>query len=130
MTAVEEAERRELSLQRDTLVLSKREHETQLISIKNLVRVSGRMPTDKYRQCCDSQATHARAILHIEDQLRPIKARLRELSDASHAEQQVINANGVPAKSIVADLVALRDDYQRFAADGTRVSSMRQMSAE
>jgi hypothetical protein len=36
----------------------------------------------------------------------------------------------VPPKTFVTDLVALRHEYQEFAADKTRVGSMRQMAAE
>ena len=136
-----ETEKRELQKKKTALVLSKREHETQLVAVKNVVRSGGRLPNEKYKQCCDSQNTHARAILHIENQLAPIKVRLREIADIEFKERNGGNngatheedhpkAETAPTKSIVVELVALRQEYQNFAADGTRVSSMRQMAAE
>jgi hypothetical protein len=133
-----ETEKQELQKKKSDLLISKREHETKLVAIRNLVRSGGRLPNEKYKQCCNSQNNHSRAILRIETQLAPIKLRLREIYDIEFKAQ---NKNGatehnkeaaseVPVKSIVVELDTLRQEYQNFAADGTRVSSMRQMAAE
>ena len=131
-----ENEKRQLLEKRAALILSKREHETKLVAVKNVVRSGGRLPSEKYKQCCDSQNTHARAIMHIENEMSKIKTRLREIADIEFNEKNGLvkdkqpEPESVPVKSIVVELVSLRQAYQDFAADGTRVSSMRQMAAE
>jgi hypothetical protein len=134
-----ETEKQELQKKKSALILSKREHETKLVAIKNVVRSGGKLPNEKYKQCCDAQNTHSRAILHIEKQLASVKLRLREIADLEFKSKNgdgAANYNeptavpNAPVKSIVSELVALRQEYQAFAADGTRVSSMRQMAAE
>lgn len=135
-----EAEKLKLTNERSMLGLSKREHETKLIAIKNLIRTGGFMPHEKYKKCCDSQQKHSRAILHIEKQMAPIKKRLREIEEIE-SRFQIANGQPVthespvassesPLKKTVVELVALRQNYQDFAADGTRIASMRQMAAE
>jgi hypothetical protein len=126
-------EKRDLQRKRSILALSKREHETKLIAVKNVVRSGGRLSSDKYKQCCDSQNAHSRAIMQIERQLAPIKDRLREIADAEFIDRNEIceqHANGEPLCTILEDVILLQQQYQSFAADGTRVASMRQMAAE
>ncbi len=122
----------ECERRRSELVLNKKQHEVKMLAIKNLVRGGGTMPYAKYRQCIDSQQTHANSILKIEQTLSPLKARMAELK-AQIDEQQ---RNGQPhapqqsASDLVKMLVSVRQEYQDFAADRTRVASMRQMAAE
>ena len=134
-----ETEHRELLQKRDALTLSKRDHETKLIAVKNVVRSGGRLPHDKYRQCCDSQNTHAKAIMHIESELFKVKSRLREIANEQFDEKKrrkdlaktvASTQQSAPEKNIITELVCLRQAYQDFAADATRVSSMRQMAAD
>lgn len=125
----------ECERRRSELVLSKKHHETKMLAIKNLVRGGGTMPYAKYKQCIDSQNTHANAILKIEQAMGPLKARIAEIRALiSHSEQEQRNGESqVPqqgASEIVKMLVAVRQEYQDFAADRTRVASMRQMAAE
>lgn len=134
-----ETEKQELQKQKTDLCLSRREHESKLTAVKSLVRSGGRLPNEKYKQCCDSQRAHTRAILNIETQLAPIKTRLREIADIEFKERNG-GGNGATKEekpiteyvptAIVAELVALRQEYQNFSADGTRVASMRRMAAE
>lgn len=130
------AEQTELLKRKTELALSKKDHEIKLVAIKNLIRSGGRLPSEKYRQCCNAQNTHNRAILHIENLLASVTSRLREIArmeddakDVSFSEAEN-GKNPVPMRSIIVELVALRQEYQNFAADGTRVASMRQMAAE
>lgn len=118
---------------RDLLGLSKREIENKLVGVKNLIRTSGRMPHEKYKQCCDAQKKYLSQILKIERELNDIKIKLRQLSayDVAEkmAEKSIEKQASIP-RDFVVSLVDLRSEYQRFAADMTRVSSMRQMAAE
>jgi len=129
----EQAECRELQVKRDALLENKREHELKLLAIKNAIRTNGRMSGGTYQQYCSSQLSHVRALQFIDNQLRPLKARMKELNDADYNRRQgngdaplVVDA----PSSLVAELSVLREHYQKFAADGTRISSMRQMAAE
>lgn len=131
MIATNIEEIKQLKARYDALVLAKKEKEIALVAVKNLVRSSGRMPNEKYRQCCDSQTKHVRAIFDLESQMRPIKTRLREIADERHiANLESPSDEPEQAKGIVVSLVGLRQHYQEFASDLTRVSSMRQMASE
>jgi hypothetical protein len=110
----------DLKTRRDRLVLSKTEHEMKLAHIKTMIRGERSIPPEKYRSILQSQDTHNRCLLRITQQLVSIKSRLRELGTDDY---------GLP-HSVVAKLAALRAYYQDFAADPTRVNSMRQMAAE
>jgi TolA-binding protein len=126
------AEREGLLQVKSGLIVDKREHETQLVLIKNAVRSGGRLSTEKYRRLCDTQNTHNRAILAIEKQLVQVNTRLRELAeiDNQNAEDRRTDSREMDEKPIVQELVAIRQEYQNFAADGTRVASMRRMASE
>jgi hypothetical protein len=133
-------EKQQLQNQKTELVRQKREHETQLLAIKNLVRSSGKMPHEKYKTCCDAQTRHSQSIRKIEYRLGDIKNRLQEIADIEfHERNQSVDAEKISTestsaenepKSMVVELVALRQHYQEFSADATRVSSMRQMAAD
>ena len=137
-----ESEIKSLREKKATLVLKKREHELQLQTITNLFRVNGRMDQTQYRATCAAQTEHHRGILACEKQLLPIKNRLHELAQlTNHAPKEVAESQeflaSIPAKTdeamapvLVAELVAIREYYQNFAADGTRISSKRQMASE
>lgn len=130
LTVEQEQYRNALLKERDDLVNSKKDHEVKLVAIKNLVRSSGRMEHSKYKQCCDSQQRHLNAIRSIENELAKLKVRLREIGVESFSETERANSRNGEEVMIVQELVALRSDYQAFAADSTRVSSMRTMAAE
>lgn len=61
----------------------------------------------------------------------------KDISDLKHfikkrqaLKEEVKTLEAPEMKAVQADLTALRDRYLKFAADKTRISSMRQMSAE
>jgi FixJ family two-component response regulator len=128
------AREKEIEARRDALLVEKRQHETQLTVIKNLVLSTRTMEHAKYKQCCDAQAKHVRAIAKIEEQLAPLKHQLRDLIVQEFEDRQVAYevkaVETIKLKRTVQSLVNLRDKYQRFSADHTRISSMRQVSAE
>jgi hypothetical protein len=78
------------------------------------------------------------SVIDLEKMLRPIKTRLQELADQEYnekqaemkqAEMQTLEHNS-DSTSIVRRLISLREEYQLFAADATRVGSMKQMAAQ
>ena len=123
----------------DALSLQKREHEVKLSNLTQTVR-GKRLAPERYSQICEEQVRRKSAILALEKKMAPLRPRVRALHEVAYqkhqaqllAQPQVIhsseNTNAVHAA--IADLKALSDYYQKFAADPTRVSSMRAMSAE
>lgn len=132
----------ELQEEQEELKAQKRKIEVQKTKIKNLVRTSGYMERDKYRACCDSQAKYAQQIQVIEQRLGQNKMEIRKLNDQLHGaphqkrleptqpQESPKASNPAIKKECLEAMVALRSKYQEFAADHTRVSSMRKMAAE
>lgn len=120
--------------QMDALAVQKKDIESRLTVLKNKIRCEGNMPGEKYRQVCETQNSYSRSIVQIEKKMAPLRKRIQELAHQEHAEYRALNGNGQHKPEdqapIVAALVALRQYYQDFAADGTRVSSMRTMAAD
>jgi len=98
----------------------------ELSAVKNKINSSGHLPKEEYRKLCSRQSALIADKNSLESQLHLTKAELSKLADRAHASKP---SNGESAP-IVRELVALRQKYQEFAADGTRVSSMRKMAAE
>ena len=129
-------ERHELREEMQLLKEKKRVIELQRTKIKNLIRSSGLMPPEKYKQCCNAQSKYAEQIAHNEKRMSEIKLQLQKLADDEQLchkkpSKPVVAVKLEPlAKECIEALVALREKYQRFAADHTRVSSMRTIAAE
>lgn len=135
-SATQECEREmdELQKEKVDLGLEKRRQELKLGNITNLIRTSGLMPADKYKQCVASQTKYREAIFAIELRLGAIKKRSTEIhrfmEDNGNLQDGENHVNPSQKRDVVQSLVAMREDYTNFAADSTRVSSMRQMAAE
>lgn len=84
------------------------------------------MEDSKYQKKMKERASYLQMLAEIERQVIPINEEIRRLS---LEKDQSTNYN-VSQKSIVELIVAVREEYQAFAADKTRVGSMRQMAAE
>ena len=106
----------ELQGQRDQLALEKRELETKLTAIRNLIRASGRMSNDKYQECCKAQSQYAAKIVNIEAKLLPLKTQIRVLSELDH-DSHTVRYNNMGAKDVVLMLREVRDKWQEFSAD-------------
>jgi len=130
------SKRHELREEMQLLKEKKRVVELQRTKIKNLIRSSGLMPPEKYKQCCDAQSKYAEQIAHNEKRMSEIKLQLQKLADDEQScykkPKPIVVAGKLEplGKECIAALVALREKYQQFAADHTRVSSMRTMAAE
>ena len=79
-TDKEREEQSRLLSRKDELAGKKREHESELMLLKNEVR-GRRLPVRRYMQLCEIQATRLKQIRQIEQEMRVIKSRLRELGD-------------------------------------------------
>jgi hypothetical protein len=126
-------ERLNLKDRKNELTIKMHEIEQKLLGIKNRIRGQGLMPKGDYQKLLSTQSKYRQAVIDLEKMLRPIKTRLQELADQEYnekkAEMQTLEHNG-DSTSIVRRLVSLREEYQLFAADPTRVGSMKQMAAQ
>jgi hypothetical protein len=126
----------DLQQKREILIQEKREIQSRLTKVKNLVRTSGLMPTEKYKQCCDAQSKYVSRIQAIEKDLGNLKLQIQKLADDEYNHRGKPSGLSVDTKpqamgkECIESLVALREKYQQFSADHTRVSSMRTMAAE
>lgn len=131
-------ERSDLHQKRSALAILKRGHESLLSDIRSQVRTGGKMNQEKYRQCVETQNRTTKAMLKIEEALSGMKFRLREIEDLIHADnitrkeatRALTDDPPIESRGIIKDLVSLRQEYQEFAADPTRIASMRQMASE
>jgi hypothetical protein len=119
---------KELETERSLLTLDKREHEVQLIAIKNVIRSGGLMPHEKYTACCNAQTKHSRGMLEIEVRLRQIKAELRELN--CRRENACRLAKGISASNLAQSIYRLQNEYEKVADDTTRLQDVRDLAME
>lgn len=114
------------------LSLSKKQCELKLFQLSSEVR-GKRVSQSRYQYICQEQQKTKQSIYEIEEQLAKNKVRLREIARNHDSEKMVFLSSAGPGgviRPIIEELVAVRDWYQSFAADNTRVSSMRMMAAE
>lgn len=125
---------------KDTLLAEKamlceEKHRLQdkLAGVKDLVRSSGRMPNDKYRQCCESHREYVRQLSALETRLIANKSALRQIANQEGKVQQQgaqVEEAPIATASLISTLSELRQHYREFSADVTRVSSLRSMAAD
>lgn len=131
-------EKQALFTEKQRLIQEKKQVELSMVKSKNIVRSSGRLPNNQYRALCDTQNQHATELTRVEGQLGVIKRRLTEIAEIEFRDRQERGITGIQLRQsdshsdrpLVSELTDLRKHYQDFAADATRVSSMRQMAAE
>ena len=120
----------------DKLSEKKQEQQTALTLIKKQVR-GQRLSPEKYKMCLNGRNRRVENLQGIEKEIRVVKGRIRELTTLEnqrfkkHIEEKD-ELHSPPADCLrLLDLVAgVRDEYRRFSADATRVSSMRRCAAE
>jgi len=123
----------ELSQEHSRLSSEKADIQSKLSAIKNLIRSSGMMPREKYKQCCDSQTELLRKMASVERRLSEIKNRKTQVNLVAFApktEQEKAEKRNWDSPTVITELCSLRQEYQEFSADGSRISSKRQMASE
>lgn len=133
-------EKRQLLEKKNALTIAKVDIQAKLSALRNRLRLQGRLlPKLEYTQICQRQDQLKKKIVEIEKEIAPIKNRMTEIGNAEHLfhaqqeKEQMEASRGLEVFAspvIVQELVSLRQQYQEFAADLTRVSSMRQMAAD
>lgn len=112
------------------LVDMKRQEEQSLFVLKNMVR-TGRLTPAKYNEVCASQFKHMKQVRIIEKELGEIKAKLNAMVLLERAQLETVYDNlTAPPNETLQAIVDLRNQYQAFSADVTRIASMRTMAAD
>lgn len=131
----------ELKTKKSELLIKKKPIEAELSQLAGRVHSSKthrtRLSPDEYRQICGRQSTLKRKLAEIEVAINPLSSEIRGLC----AQEDILRAScgmsvgGVGEQSssegdLVARLSEIRDYWQQFAGDQTRVNSMRIMAAQ
>lgn len=117
-----------LNQRKSKLVLEKKELELKNSTLKNQVRSGGRMHDVKYKRVCDEQNSIKIKIFSIEREMADLSIEM--MKKQSFRDQLKAEFKHDEPIDIKKKLVHLRDEYINFAADKSRVSSMRVMGAE
>ena len=115
------------ALHRQKVALCQRKAEIQAALSAFTAEVRGkRVQAGRYEHVCREQVGLKNELAGIERQLGELVQNIRDLS----IESKVPAKDAGTGRSVIPVLVGLRDEYEAFAADATRVSSMRRMAAE
>ena len=119
----------ELHRQRNDLVIQMTDKRAEMAALNSSVK-GRRLSQDGYRKLCDRQSEIKSAICQCERQIVDINTQLaQDHADKVKASVSVRHTTE-SGHAVIAALCELRQEYQLFAADKTRVGSMRQMAAE
>mgnify|MGYP002132211759 FL=1 len=131
----------ELKTKKNALSLGRKPIEAELSQLAGRVRSANthktRLTPEEYRQICGRQQKLKRKLAEIEVAINPLSSEIRRLC----AEEDILRAScgmsisGVGEQSsgdgdLAKRLADIRDRWQQFAGDQTRVSSMRVMAAQ
>lgn len=111
--------KQDLLNERNSLILKKRDHETQLTIIKNSIR-SGKMDNEKYKQYCDSQSKHIKDKALVESKILEVKSKLREIADTEFNERmgKIEKASGGSESVKESDILAICQIASGLLASG------------
>jgi len=106
--------------------------ELQVTLAKNKTLLMGRMDYEKKQNLLSIRNSVLERVQFVESQIMWTKRMMREITAAKHGKKSsgTTSEFSVMKKDCVEALVALREKYQQFAADNTRVSSMKNMAAK
>lgn len=116
------------------LITRKMEIQTRLTEILSKIRCGGRLPHNLYASLCNEQVKLKSELNNIEQQIAAINAELRKECELKWTPEQKqeralkrdLNKTG----QVIQKLNEVREIYQAFAEDNTRISSMRLMASE
>lgn len=114
-----------LAKQKADLSIRKIEIQSELSQLNAQLK-GHHIPASKYAAISKLQKDLKGELVGIERQIISISLELREIADSNFAK----NITDKAEKPILPVLVALRDEYEVFASDATRVASMRRMASE
>lgn len=117
-------------LEYEDLILQKKTAEVELAKIKNKIRTRGKMPQGQYDSLAQNQDKLNSTVLQIQRLINPIKEKLRQKHLMAEEIRVIIQENDKESDELINKLVALRDKYNEFSSDGTRVGSTRIMASK
>lgn len=120
----------DLVQKKEALILSKKEIEMENSLLKSRVRVGGKMSQHKYNAIVDEQNQLKRNQLKIEKDLSELSINIMKKSVLLDEMKCELKIDTIKSSGIKSELISLKDYYINFAADRTRVSSMRATAAE
>jgi len=111
------------------LVNTKKELQNKLTTLTNKVRTNGRKLNDvEYRKLCSQQEKTMQEVVKIDNEIILIKNDISRKSTLKQEIQSTFKSN--ENEDVVVSLTAIKDHYISFAADRSRISSMRAMASE
>ena len=113
-----------LKAQRSALVSTKQDLQAELARIN--AECSTRLPQSRFGKIQKDRSGIVAMMSDIEKKIREINIQVTQLSIDKGAQ----DPKETKSISTIESLVRIRDEYQEFSADKTRVGSMRQMAAE
>lgn len=116
----------DIATKRQPLITRKQEIELELSTHLRRIKTET-LDNDEYRDICKSQNTLGREKLEIERKLSSLKEDGRKLQEDEH--RIFIDLKRIPDGKAKQTMLEIRDKYMSFAADTTRVSSMRAMAS-
>jgi hypothetical protein len=122
----------ELKEKRIILADQKHDLEFKCGQIKDKLSVSGRLPNDKYKVYVDARNKYKKKLLEITAELREINDDIKSIASGrtEPKEGNTESKRKERLRFVYLSLLDLKHQYHVFAADPTRISSMRQMAAE
>ena len=114
----------------DDLILKKRQLEFDLSQINHEVRIAGKMPDDKYAAYCENQNRIKKEIFDLGKPINELSAEISRKHLMVDRIKSHLSLNKSLNSSIEERLVEIRDRYNAFSSDATRVSSTRIMASK
>lgn len=119
----------DLKSKKSSFVFQKTEAERKLGEIKNKIRGAGKhLPSTEYSSLCKKQDALKKEKANAEEHIQSIQEDIQKKSLLKDEIKNEISQRA--SKELPDTITALKDHYIQFAADKTRVSSMRAMAAE
>lgn len=119
----------ELKSRQSLFTYEKKKCQDALSEINSKIKSNGKhLPPAEYKKLCNKQDSLKREITEAEHEIANLQDQIRKkshLADEIKLEVATIAKKDMPNK-----ITKLKDYYMNFAADKTRVSSMRAMAAE
>ena len=125
-----ETQMSEIDSQRSNLVMQKKAIESEQCSLTMEVRTNKNIPQARWHKILRRQQELKTSQSMIDGKLSEFTNQKKVISRMIHAIKNKVAEEDDAAKSMRTCIFDLREKYAAFAADATRVASMRQMAAQ
>ena len=114
----------------DGLVLQKKSKEVDLALIKQDLRIGSFKSDIDYNQMCHNQKRIIASLGELQPKLSELKAKIRDRRVVYEEIRGFVSGSEVLNKNVETNIYELRDKYNEFSSDPTRVSSTRIMASK